>query len=313
MNKGLFAGIDCGATKVLLQSAIYDNVSNKVFPTKIQKEFLYSDHPKWINDFIPISIDIQRSEYSNNNICLSGEEMIQGEVIIEIIKRIIAEVNNHSVGLCFPGIKTNEGIVVMANGPRIPSLNQRIKKINSIYNDSDCCVLGEWKSTIGKMQQSENCLYIGGGTGIADGIVINGKIIDFNIVHNLKRSWELKLLGGETIESCLSPAGMIERYNQSTGKIISTLLELSKQRDFTDVIKKAQEAFKVLIIDRVQFFKNNNTKIENIIIGQRLGSFLKNDDRSLGKALKSCTDIPIEFSEDRRTAALGAAWLKACS
>ena len=32
----------------------------------------------------------------------------------------------------------------------------------------------------------------------------------------------------------------------------------------------------------------------------------------LGKMFKSCTTIPIEFSEDRRTAALGAAWSKAC-
>ncbi|GIS39896.1 hypothetical protein Ct9H90mP12_0900 [bacterium] len=45
--------------------------------------------------------------------------------------------------------------------------------------------------------------------------------------------------------------------------------------------------------------------IQKIVIGQRLGSYLKNHDHELGKTFKGCTTIPIEFSEDRRTAALG--------
>ena len=105
---------------------------------------------------------------------------------------------------------------------------------------------------------------------------------------------------------------MIERYNKSSGNNISTILELSQQKDFIHVIKKAKEAFGVLINNRVQFFEQNNTGIQKIVIGQRLGSYLKNDDHKLGKTFKGCTTIPIEFSEDRRTAALGAAWSKAC-
>jgi hypothetical protein len=38
-----------------------------------------------------------------------------------------------------------------------------------------------------------------------------------------------------------------------------------------------------------------------------------NDNQELGKMIKSSADIPIDFSSDRRTAALGAAWKKACS
>ena len=102
--------------------------------------------------------------------------------------------------------------------------------------------------------------------------MINGEIIDFNVVHDVKRSWELLTQTGETVESCLSPAGMIERYNISSGNNISTILELSQQKDFIHVVKKAMEAFSVLIDNRVQFFEQNNTGIQKIVIGQRLGS-----------------------------------------
>ena len=233
-------------------------------------------------------------------------------MIIEIVNKAISDINDHNIGLCFPGIKNKDGIVIMANGPRIPDFKNRVKKIDAIYNDSDCCIIGEWRSTIGKLQDAENCIYIGGGTGIADGIVINGKMIDFNIVHDVKRSWELTIQTGESVESCLSPAGMIERYNRSTGSNISTILELSQQKDFINVINKAKDAFTVLIDNRVQFFKQNNVDIQKIVIGQRLGAFLENEDHELGKTLRGCTTLPIEFSEDRRTAALGAAWSKAC-
>ena len=203
--------------------------------------------------------------------------------------------------------------MVMANGPRIPDFKKRIRGIDTIYNDSDCCVLGEWRSTIGKLQDTENFVYIGGGTGIADGIVIKGRMIDFNLDHNVKRSWELTTQSGETVESCLSPAGMIGMYNRSTNSNISTMLELSQQKDFINVIDKAKDAFEVLIDSRVQYFEENNVEIEKIVIGQRLGLFLKKYDHKLGEMFRGCTTLPIEFSEDRRTAALGAAWSKACS
>jgi hypothetical protein len=79
------------------------------------------------------------------------------------------------------------------------------------------------------------------------------------------------------------------------------------------IFEKAIEAFSFLIHDRIDFFYKNNSIIEKIVIGQRLGAFLINDHQELGKMIKSSTDIPIDFSSDRRTAALGAAWKKACS
>ena len=308
-----FAGIDCGATKIMVQSATIDKRSNRMIPDDLQKEYFYSDHEMWNDDFNPKPVSEQKIEYLDDNICLTDLEVDQGNIIIETINRAISEINGHRIGICFPGIKNNDGIVVMANEPRIPDFKKRVRGIDTIYNDSDCCVLGEWRSTIGKLQDTENFVYIGGGTGIADGIVIKGRMIDFNLDHNVKRSWELTTQSGETVESCLSPAGMIGMYNRSTNSNISTMLELSQQKDFINVIDKAKDAFEVLIDSRVQYFEENNVEIEKIVIGQRLGLFLKKYDHKLGEMFRGCTTLPIEFSEDRRTAALGAAWSKACS
>ena len=308
-----FAGIDCGATKIMVQSATLDKRSNRMIPDHLQKEYFYSDHEMWNDAFNPKPVFEQKIEYLDDNICLTDLEVDQGNIIIETINRAISDINGHRIGICFPGIKNNDGIVVMANGPRIPDFKNRVRGIDTIYNDSDCCVLGEWRSTIGKLQDTENFVYIGGGTGIADGIVIKGRMIDFNLDHNVKRSWELTTQSGETVESCLSPAGMIGMYNRSTNSNISTMLELSQQKDFINVIDKAKDAFEILIDSRVQYFEENNVEIEKIVIGQRLGLFLKKYDHKLGEIFRGCTTLPIEFSEDRRTAALGAAWSKACS
>jgi hypothetical protein len=312
MADHIVVGIDCGATKVMVQTALFDRKSNRVTPANTHFEYSYSDHSSWNENFLPINLDIQRNEYSDGSISLTEAEINQGNVIIETIQKAISYTNTDPAGLCFPGIKDDKGVVIMANGPRIPDLVERIEGIESLFNDSDCCVLGEWRSTVGKIQDCKNAIYIGGGTGIADGIILDGKLIDFNRTEKVKRSWELQLADG-SVESQLSPAGMINQNNKLYDSNINSLVELSESDGCTVIFEKAIEAFSFLIQDRIDFFYLNNSIIEKIVIGQRLGAFLMNDNQELGKMIKSSADIPIDFSSDRRTAALGAAWKKACS
>ena len=276
-------GIDCGGTKVMAQSVTYNSITGLVSPGEFQLEVNYSDSPKWNSKFIPVHLDLQRQEFSEGFIYLTQPEMDQGNVIVETIQNIISKSESDSIGLCFPGIKNERGVVIMANGPRIPDFLERIQGIDSIPHDSDCCVLGEWKSTIGKLQNCDNAVYIGGGTGIADGI----------------------------IESCLSPKGMIDQWNVSQRERVETLDQLSKNQNADTIFEKATEAFSFLIQNRTQFFKANHAKIEKIVIGQRLGIFMANS--KLISLLESNTDIPLDYSTDRRTAALGAAWKRICS
>lgn len=305
-------GIDCGATKIMAQSCIYSDESQLIYPSKFHFELKYEQYPGWDSNFKPISLSQQQHEYSNSKIKLSNSEIKQGLVIINAIKKIISLSRSKRIGLCFPGIKNQFGIVVMANGPRIPNLYSQIPEIDTAYNDSECCVLGEWKSNIGKITNEKNIIYIGGGTGIADGIILKNKLLDFNSRKELKRSWELMMDNGESIESNLSPQNMINNWNYKTNQKLKYLDELISLDNNSKIIDKAVNAFKILIDDRINFFKNNNAEVDAIIIGQRLGQILNENNSIFKQKLNSQTNIPIKYSSDRRLAALGAGWKKAC-
>jgi len=313
MSDDLLAGIDCGATKVMVQSGVYSSKTNKISPGPINQEFYYSDHPDWDSKFMPVPLDIQKSEYQSDNISLSYEEINQSNVIIDTIVSSIKIIENHKIGLCYPGLKNHKGIVVMANGPRIPNLAHHIHSVKSILNDSDCCVAGELKSTIGMMQDTENGLYIGGGTGIADGIILNGEILNLINTVGVPRCWEINVSSNETVETLLSPAGIIKRYNDQNNAEVKVLADLVHKKEFNKIMDDALKAFLKLVKVRERFFKSRNEKIQEIVIGQRLGKFFNDLGEKYLEKFQSSTKIPIKVSSDRRTAALGAAISFACS
>ena len=307
MSDDLLAGIDCGATKVMVQSGTYCSKTSKISPGSIYHELHYSDHPGWNFNFKPIPLKIQKNEYQSNNISLTNEEIDQGNVMIETIVSSIKIIEDYKIGLCFPGLKSHEGIVVMANGPRIPNLTHHIDPVKNILNDSDCCVIGELKSTIGMMQDTENGIYIGGGTGIADGIILNGEILNITNTVGVPRCWEISVSSNETVETLLSPAGIIKRYNEQNNTDVKVLADLIHKKGFNRIMDDALEAFLKLVEVRERFFKSQNEEIEDIVIGQRLGKFFNDLGEKYLERFQSGTKIPIKISSDRRTAALGAA------
>jgi len=54
-------------------------------------------------------------------------------------------------------------------------------------------------------------------------------------------------------------------------------------------------------------------EIGKVIIGQRLGVFLESCKPQIQDLFQMKSEIPIDYSSDRRVAALGAAWIKICS
>jgi len=197
MRNKLFLGLDGGATKVLAQTCEFDLKSTLITPNGKHIEYSYNESNNFDSTFKPTRLLQQQKEAKKNKYTFSKEEEKQSSSIIDtIVKIILSSVKNNKishVGLCFPGIKTTnfDGISIMANGPRsidmLSQLNQKIKSklghrlsIKTIYDDSECCVIGEIKSSLGKLKNCKNAIYIGGGTGIADGIILNNKIIDIN-------------------------------------------------------------------------------------------------------------------------------------
>jgi len=307
MSDDLLAGIDCGATKVMVQSGTYCSKTSKISPGSIYHELHYSDHPGWNFNFKPIPLKIQKNEYQSSNISLTNEEIDQGNVMIETIVSSIKIIEDYKIGLCFPGLKSHEGVVVMANGPRIPNLTHHINPVKNILNDSDCCVIGELKSTIGMMQDTENGIYIGGGTGIADGIILNGEILNITNTVGVPRCWEISVSSNETVETLLSPAGIIKRYNDQNNTDVKVLADLIHKKGFNRIMDDALGAFLKLVEVRERFFKSQNEEIKDIVIGQRLGKFFNDLGEKYLERFQSGTKIPIKISSDRRTAALGAA------
>ena len=190
-------------------------------------------------------------------------------------------------------------------------LNIKLKKI---YDDSLSCVNGERFSLSGKLKEISDAIYIGGGTGIADGILYNKKLIDLNIDKDLKKSWEIIMPNGETIEECMSLAGLCKKWKKRKPISIELLNNLfdkasEKHELATDIIETAGQAFQLLINERINFFKAYKRFPEKIVIGQRMGQILKKENHPLKIIFDNYNshNIPIELSSSDNTAALGAA------
>ena len=327
MNNPLLLGLDGGATKILAQTCTIDPRSSLIIPKEEYHESDYRDSHKFNSGFIPIDLAQQKKEAKENNYSFSDQEINQSASVIETIVKVIEssakEKTISKVGLCFPGIKTAnyDGISIMANGPRninmLSMINKMLKpkldrkiSIKTIYNDSECCVIGEWKSSIGKLRDCKNAIYVGGGTGIADGIILNNKIVD----KDIERSWELIMPSGESVEQCLSLGGMLSQWNKEKEKSIKAIISLFDQaisgNNFANsIIEKAAKAFDFLIDKRIEFFQSHNSKPEKIVIGQRLGNLLTEKNNPLAKLIfQNNYNVSVEISTDRRTAALGAAY-----
>lgn len=322
-------GIDGGASKVFSQLYIFKDNNTVVDQSDIY-ECRYEEINGHIQSFSPISLNVQKKEMIDNNYQISNDEKKQaGTVIKAIVKSIEYFINDKidHLGFCFPGVKMKEkdGISIMANGPRNPymlkELNENITKniglnikLKKIYDDSLSCVNGERFSLSGKLKEISDAIYIGGGTGIADGILHNKKLIDLNIDKDLKKSWEIIMPNGETIEECMSLAGLCKKWKKRKPISIELLNNLfdkasEKHELATDIIETAGQAFQLLINERINFFKAYKRFPEKIVIGQRMGQILKKENHPLKIIFDNYNshNIPIELSSSDNTAALGAA------
>ena len=251
-------GIDCGASKVLIQSAKINPNRTIISKGRYCKEYVYSSHPDWNPSYQPTPIDIQIKENNNNSILIGRAERRQGDIIVALLQDIIANISGSQIGICFPGIKDSNGVTILANGPRIPELLTKLNKVDTLYNDSDCCITGELVSNIGKMNDIRNGVYIGGGTGIADGILLNGNVINLNNDTSPKKSWELILSQGASVESYLSPGGILRNQSKIFIEKYSSKAPLKRMANEEDFIG----AFTFLSTDMSLYVTGQTLKID---------------------------------------------------
>lgn len=329
-------GVDGGATKVSAWE-IKVNEKNTSFilgSNNIQKR--YNQYSTFIPDFKPIDIKIQL-EQMNNKIELTEEEKEHGkaylnasaDAIIELAKKCNAK--KLLIGIGMPGLKTknNRGISALANGPRMPIYCKYIEDklgkngiellspIDHLGSDADYCGLGEEFSSKGSFTNYENSYYIGGGTGVADALKLNGKVTPFDKTKQwLAKTWEMKNENGISMEKYTSASGIQSIYGnhanisfqELTDKEIYTPqiidLALKNDKNAKKTISEIIKALSLLFFERLttvyfgsqnlfEFVNPNkpkldtnhpykNTFLESIIVGQRLGDYLKD---SKGKGI----------------------------
>jgi len=331
-NDFLLLGIDGGASKVsgwevkIIESDITFTLGD------IQAERSYRNIPGFITEFKPIDVQQQLKDRDSNNLKPTPDEEQQAAVYVEACAQVIEEIvekNNNNkilVGLGMPGLKTENqrGIAVVANGPRMirycDQLENRLQirniefvtPVDHIGSDADYCGIGENYSSEGLFRSVKNAYYLGGGTGVADALKLNGELVPFDATKDwIAKSWEMKSENGRSLERFASAAGIQSIYADIAKVEVSELnsknifplqiAELASSGDTTamETFQLVGENIALLLFERISTLyagwqslfefinpnranlSNNHSykgnKFERIIIGQRLGELFDSE------------------------------------
>ena len=329
MDNIVLIGVDGGATKVSGWIIEYSKESRLFHITDQNILKKYSDYSDYNPAYVPVDIKTQLDEM-NSVVGLTEEEIKQGvvymtaatDVIIELIQKF--QDKKTLVGIGMPGLKTinKRGIVAVANGPRMPDYSEFIEsglnKVNisllspiaHLGSDADYCGLGEEYSEDGLFKDVNNAYYLGGGTGVADAMKLNGKLVPFdNAKKWIAKTWELKSDKDLSLERYASAGGIQSIYSGYSNMSVEELnrnqiyplqiLEKAIQNEMAALttINDISNYIAGLLFERIMTiyqgwsdyfsFVNPTKKIEDkeheykgtlldrIIIGQRLGDLLE--------------------------------------
>jgi predicted NBD/HSP70 family sugar kinase len=331
MNKDLLLiGVDGGATKVSGWNVNVEESEEAFVLGNIHSEKSYREMDGYISDFKPVDINTQLSQMQSNSISLTEEEKIQGKVYIEataeVIKSIVKDsgINSVLIGIGMPGLKTKDqrGIAAMANGPRIINYCNYLEnllyqaKINvitpiaKIGSDAYYCGLGEEYAREGQFKDVICSYYLGGGTGAADAIKIDGKLLSLDDIKDwFVKTWEMKTEGGCSLEKYVSSRGIQLIFGELAGmgleslnkqKIYPTKIReraLNGDKNAIKTFEKVTKYLALLLYERIttlnagwqDIFSFVNPHRQNpsnqhpfigrvfnsIIVGQRLGDLLE--------------------------------------
>ena len=276
-------GIDGGATKVAGAQVV--NIDKRTFDlVQPVKEIKYKTHESYVHNFKPLALNEQiKSKKRTELECRQAEVYI--ECIINVLDNLIDD-ENVQISIAMPGIKTlnKRGIELMANGPRIPNLCDEIEKrltlknkILQIENDSDMCAWGEEFGKNGAFRNIENAYYIGGGTGTADGLKLEGKLISFDDASEwIAKAWELMTDDKTSLELFSSMSGIKKLRQLKSDKEIGLILgQLIIERINTIFFGWNDEFIVNRYIENSHPYKK--TLLDKIVFGQRLSEFLQSE------------------------------------
>ena len=237
-------GIDGGATKVNGWQVDHSPEDHSYSLAEQQAGFAYADLPDHIADYEPVSIQTQLSERESGQYNLTEREKIQGDVYIKTAARTIEKLAHEGgdkpvlIGLGMPGLKTVNlrGINAIANGPRMidycDKLEALLKQagvrlvapIARMGSDADYCGVGEYYAAEGSLKGAQHVYYLGGGTGAADALLLNGALVPFDHIKPwMAKTWEMKNDLDLSLERYASASGLQFIYARHAGIPVETL------------------------------------------------------------------------------------------
>lgn len=299
----LLIGVDGGATEVKAHEIVR---SDSTLGLGAASASLLYDRAR---GFRPVPMPTQLLALEKGTMRPSGLEGAQARLWLEASARAIASVAGQAgrtkvrLGICMPGLKTADGrgIAVMRWGPRIPDYLDRLevllaggglalgRSITRLSSDGEACAHGERIDARGLLREIGCAYYLGGGTGLAEALMIDGKIHGFDALTGfVRKAWQMEATGGRIVEDLLSPRGMNAAYAAMAGKQLPLApgdhpesRALAGDEQAARVLRDAAEALATVVLDRMTALRRGfqassvritpNTFLERVVIGQRLG------------------------------------------
>lgn len=251
--------------------------------------------------FAPVDVGRQLVEHERSAVDLAPAERAQGRLWIEAAARSIAAIAAESqrralVGICMPGLKTRDrrGVAVVRNGPRIPDFLDRLEEeivragialaapIGDLIGDGEACGLGENFESHGALRDVANAYYVGGGTGVAEALKLDGRVVSFDAISgSIPKAWQLSSARGVNFESSISMGGINAEYARRTGRRLPLARAdhpearaLAGDTVAADVLGAAAEDLAELVFLRLDALRSGAAGrehvLERVVLGQQL-------------------------------------------
>jgi hypothetical protein len=314
-----------------------------------------------VRGFEPVPLAEQLCAFDEKRVMPTISEVAEGEQWIDAIASTIGAIASEAessfvrVGLCMPGLKTSDGrgLAVVRNGPRIPDFLDRLERrltraglviahpIPPLLSDGDACGIGERVHAQGMLRGVANAYYIGGGTGLAETMLLAGEIVGFDALSGwMKKAWMLPCSPGRSFEEMVSMGGINAEYAQRSGKPPPVHEDEFPERRAArgeaiaiEVMRSAAEALAELVFLRIALLAKGRklaaprepassatpavrvrprTYLERVVFGQRLAHLFADED--LHRVFRDVVETAlVDRIQGARDAALASQYLEGSS
>ena len=235
----LLIGVDGGATEVKAHEVLVLSASEGL-SLALGAASASSCYDR-AEGFEPAPMAAQLVAFERGAIVLAPPERDQGRLWVEAVASSILSVAAQAgrraarIGMCMPGLKTADGrgIGVLRNGPRMPDFLAQVEArlaqhaltlaqpIARLVSDGHACGLGENTDAHGLLRDVTNAYYVGGGTGVAEALKLDGEIVLLDLLRGwIEKAWQMEWRSGTSFEELVSTRGINAAYAARSGRAL---------------------------------------------------------------------------------------------